>query len=224
LVLGVAVLLAGPTPAQQRRGGPGGFGPGAMLQNPDVQKELKISDEQKEKIQAASKKVNDKYADDRAKLRDAPQEERFEKMRELNQKVSADLDKELADILKPEQIKRYKQLQVQQRGLQAFNDPEVQKALKLTDDQKDKLKTIGEDARKEMAGLREEFQSNREGAMKKMTMIRKESMDKAISVLSDEQKTAWKDMTGAPFEFRFPGGGRRGGGGQGRGRAPAADK
>ena len=30
-------------------------------------------------------------------------------------------------------------------------------------------------------------------------------MDKALAVLSADQKRAWKDMTGEPFEVRFQG-------------------
>jgi hypothetical protein len=30
-------------------------------------------------------------------------------------------------------------------------------------------------------------------------------MDKALAVLSADQKQAWKDMTGEPFEVRFQG-------------------
>ncbi len=36
-----------------------------------------------------------------------------------------------------------------------------------------------------------------------MTTIRKESMDKALAVLSSDQKETWKDLTGEPFEVQF---------------------
>src|SRR5947207_1411905 len=56
----------------------------------------------------------------------------------------------------------------------------VQKELKLTDDQA--------------------AQGNREEAMKKLRALRKETLDKALAVLSDDEKKAWKDLTGEAFE------------------------
>jgi len=85
----------------------------------------------------------------------------------------------------------------------------------VSDEQKGKLKTIEDDSRKEM---RDAFQGGgggggaTDGARAKIAEMRKASMDKAVGVLSDDQKKAWKDMTGAPFEVKFEGG--TGGGGR----------
>lgn len=121
-------------------------------------------------------------------------EEQLKKYEELQKKA-------LADSLSPEQLKRLKQIQLQQRGAQAFQDPEVQTALKMTDEQKEKVKTIAEDARKDMGELfKNAGGGNREEAMKKFAAFRKEVMDKTTSVLTDDQKKSWKDMVGEPFE------------------------
>jgi Spy/CpxP family protein refolding chaperone len=228
LVLGMSLLLAGPALAQrgQGRGGfGGGFGgPGFLLQNPSVQKELKLSDDQIKKITDANQSVRDKYKDEFEAVAKLEGDERREKGQELRKKMTDETNKTLAEILKPEQNKRLKEITLQQEGARAFNDPEVQKALNLTDDQKEKIKTINEDAAKEMGEL---FPRGRRGAggggappdpsafkerMTKMAAMRKETLDKVTSVLTDDQKKTWKDMTGAPFEvkFEFPPGGPRG--------------
>ena len=66
------VLLAGPTAAQdkeKKRGFGGGFStaPG-LLRNESVQKEIKLSDEQIEKVKKAAEEVISKYRDDLGKL------------------------------------------------------------------------------------------------------------------------------------------------------------
>jgi Spy/CpxP family protein refolding chaperone len=202
LTLGVAVLLACPAPAQQRQRGGFGFGGlGFLVQNEGVQKELKLDKEQIDKAKDAVQKVREKHQDEFAKLRDLGREEAFEKMQAINKTVTQETVKALEDILKPEQLKRLKQIELQQRGYVAFSDPEVQKSLKLTDEQKGKIKTIVEDAGKEM---RELFQGGDfQAAQKKMPALRKETMDKVSAILKDDQKQAWKDMTGQPFEVRF---------------------
>jgi Spy/CpxP family protein refolding chaperone len=214
LVVGVAALAI---PALAQRGpfggGMGGGGIGFLATNKSVQKELKLTDDQVKKIDAAIKEINDKHQDDRAKIRELDQSERFEKMQELNKTISEEQTKELKGILDEKQMKRLKQIQLQQRGPMAFNDEAVQKDLKITDDQKDKIKTINEDA---MAEMREAGQNafqpdatdeEKKAAFKKlrekMTEINKETMKKVEGVLTDEQKKAWKEMVGEKFEVKF---------------------
>ena len=89
----------------------------------------------------------------------------------------------------------------------AFTEPEVQSKLKLTDDQVGRVRTINADSQSQR---REVVQGgggggNRESMRKKGATLGKESMDKALAVLSADQKQAWKDMTGEPFEVRFQG-------------------
>jgi hypothetical protein len=217
LVLGLAFLLAAPAAAQQRgqgqgrgRGGFGFGGVGMLIGNEGVQKELKLDSGQVEKAQEAVTKVREKHQDDFAKLQDLSQEERREKMGPIQQAISAETMKELDTILKPDQIKRLKQIQLQQSGVNAFTTPEVEKALKLSAAQKEKIKTIAGDA---MAQMRELFQpgGDFQEMAKKRAAMQKESMERVTGILSDDQKTAWKELVGAPFEFQFQPGRRRGG-------------
>jgi Spy/CpxP family protein refolding chaperone len=243
LALGVACLLVQPLLAQEGGGqgrgrGRGGFGggmmgPTALLQMPTVQKELNLTEDQITKVKDVGKQIQDKHKDDQAAIRELPREERGEKQQNLMKTESDEATKALGDVLKPEQMKRYKQIQlqmqVQMRGPQAFEDPDVASALKLTDDQKDKIKTLAEDYNKEMAELRPSRRGGQGGGggggggggaaggnREKIATLRKETMDKVQAVLTDDQKKQWTDMTGSPFEMpRF--GGRRGQGGGGGG-------
>jgi len=215
LALGMMALLASPVLAQQRKGqgqgqgpgggfGRGGFGGGAMLlSNKSVQEELKLTDDQVEQAQKVNREIREKYQDDFAKLRDLEGTERREKMQSLNQQISEDSQKALAGVLKPEQMRRYHQIQRQVRGVEAFTEPRVQERLKLTDSQKEKIKDIQEDAREEMRDIFTSGGGDREEATKKITALRKESLGKVNALLTDDQKETWKEMTGAPFEVKF---------------------
>jgi Spy/CpxP family protein refolding chaperone len=226
LALALAGLLTGLASAQrQGRGFPGmgmgGMGGAALLNNKSVQEELKLTDDQKGKIKEVDEKMAPKRQEVGAKVRElfgqglSPEEMR-DKMRELNKPIQDETAKALEGVLKPEQEKRFKQIELQVRGLMAFSDAKVQEALKLSDEQKEQIKTIGEDANKERQGLFQGAQGDQEkfqAAMKKMATIGKESMEKAASVLKEDQKKTWKEMTGAPFELKMePFGGRRRGG------------
>jgi hypothetical protein len=221
MVLGVAVVLAVPAQAQQRQQGQQGRGSGffggglaGLIENVGVQQELKLDKEQVEKAKVAVGKVREQHSADRAKLQDLSQEERREKSTAINQAVSHETMQALAEVLKPEQIKRFKQIDLQRRGAEAFSEPAVQKALQLTGAQKEKITTIAADAaqqRRELfqgAGNQGQGGANRGGeeAQQKLTALRKATVEKVAAVLTDEQKQTWKGMIGQPFEVQFQGG------------------
>jgi hypothetical protein len=128
----------------------------------------------------------------------------------------------LKKILKPDQLKRLEQLDLQRRGNRAFADQKVQQALKFTDDQKEQVKTILEDSAKQMQELFAGFRRGGGGGgdfqerMKKVQELNKETTKKIDEVLTTDQKKKWKAMLGKPFQFEQQGFGR----GRGRGRGP----
>ncbi|WP_422925136.1 hypothetical protein [Singulisphaera sp. PoT] len=208
----LAVVFAATTADAQ---GPGrgrgmgmGFGQGTanLIRNSGVQKELKLSDEATEKVKTLADDMGKKMME---KFQDLSQDERREKGMAIAKEINDETKAALKGILSPEQLTRLEQISIQTRGLEAFSDEQVVSKLKLTDDQKSKIKEIGEDVRSSMQDLRSSFQDDREGAMKKMTALRKESFEKATALLTDDQKKAWKELTGEPFdykpEFRRPG-------------------
>ena len=220
---GLIVLAASPAFAQRQRGqrGQGGFGmtgapgAGALLRNDKVQEELKITDDQKTAIQKASEAVTDKYKDEVAKARTDMDRE---KMADLRKTMNADLEKALADVLKPEQAKRLKQIEVQVAGLTAFTQDDVQTALKLTDAQKKDVKGAADDMQKDVQDLVKDAQGDREkmtAAMKKVQDLRTQAVEQVVKGLTDDQKKTWKDLTGDKFEVVLARGGVGAGAGAG---------
>jgi len=201
--LAVGVVLAAPARAQQGRGF-GMFGGGmgyALVGNKSVQQELKLSDEQTQK---ATKLAEDLRAKATEKMEGLSQEERRgEKGREVRQAINEEAKTAVKECLKPEQLARLDQIILQQRGLQAFNDPKIQEKLGLNDEQKSKVKELADDTQAKMREIFQESQNDRAAAMPKMAALRKESMEKAVGVLTDGQKKTWKELTGEPFEVKF---------------------
>jgi Spy/CpxP family protein refolding chaperone len=195
LVVGVAAVAAGSAEAQRPQRG-GGFGGGNSLAflagQKSVQEELKMTDDQVTKV----KEFSDKQRQDRGGQRNASPEDRA-KMQAERTKAEA---KAMADILKPDQLKRLKQISWQREGTRAVSNEEVADALKLSTEQKDKIKTIQEDVRKEMAGLRQGGGGNREEAAKKREELQKGADEKLNAVLTADQKTKLKELTGEPFK------------------------
>lgn len=216
MALGLAALLAAPASAQERRGGGmmGGRGMtvSMLLSNHGVQDELKLDDAQKGKVSEAGRKAREKMESARESLQNLEGPERFAKMRELMKESDAETMKSLDGVLKAEQVARLKGIHYQIQGAAAFEDEEVQKALKLTDEQKSAVEKAVAHSN---AAAREAFQAGPEGARAKLGEIRKEAVAKVEAKLTAEQKAEYAKLIGAPFEVRFEGGP---GGGRGPGR------
>jgi len=208
LGLSLAALLASPALAQGRGGRGGGGGSlGMLLGNASVQKELKLDDAQVEKAKEHAESLREKAQENREKLQGLEAEERRTKQAEINKEMNEATLKAVGAFLKPEQITRLKQISYQQRGLQAFSDPEIAKKLNLTDTQKSDIQAISQEVMESTRGLfggQDATPEERAEAMKKITEARKAGLTKAEAKLNDEQQKAWKELLGAPFTIVIP--------------------
>src|SRR5947209_7248015 len=136
LALVATMALAGGALAQRGGFGFGRGGGGAnMLRTPEVQAELKLTDEQKTKVTDLLAKLREQRQSQGQDFQSLSQEER----QKLQATRRAEEDKQLADVLNADQMKRYHQLVLQQQGMTAVLDKTVADQLKLTDDQKTKI-------------------------------------------------------------------------------------
>jgi len=204
--LGLIAMFSTPALAQGRGfGGRGGGGLGMLLGNASVQKELKLDDTQVEKAKEVAEKAREKMTEMRETLQGLDQEERRTKQAELTKEMNESTLKAVGAFLKAEQVTRLKQISYQQRGLQAFSDPEIAKKLNLTDSQKSDIQAISQETMESSRGLFSQNSTPEERAegMKKFAEIRKAALTKVETKLNDEQQKTWKELLGAPFEIKF---------------------
>jgi hypothetical protein len=208
--------------------------PASLLTNEGVQKELKIDEDQakalREKLAARSlgfgfggkggggkgpnaeeaKERMTKFMDKLGQLKDVPEEKLEAKIHEVFKDEIEGPMKDAEQILKPDQIKRLKQISRQQNVLASLTDDDVVKELKIEDEQKTKLKKISHDLQEDLGELQRAAGGGGMGGFRvspetreKMTALRKEATEKGVNVLTAEQKEKWKGLTGEPFEVKF---------------------
>ena len=229
----------------------GGFGDTTMmvLTNAALQDELKLTDAQKAKFKEAATKqaeqvkktmegMKDKFADaqgDKEKMT-----ELFTGMQKETAKITAEARKVVDAELTAEQKKRLKEIGVQMMGARVFSEPTegkggfggtseadkatmkaVADALKLTDDQKSKIKGLVDELNKDRASVRKDIFGETKGGFgkapdpdkqkefnTKSAKLTKETMGKIADVMDDTQKAAWKGLVGEPFDtsklFQLP--------------------
>jgi eukaryotic-like serine/threonine-protein kinase len=188
-----------------------------LLRQESVQKELKLTPEQMMKLQQISEKMRKKF---RATVQASDGD--LKKV----QALMAENEKACAAVLTPDQGERLKQIFYQRQGALALADPEVAKPVQLSDLQQKKIREINEETGRQVSDLwSAAAATNPYGAaypypqqpgypggyltdketLKKMTELRQVAVDKVLKVLTDAQKSKWKEMQGEPFkgEIRF---------------------
>jgi hypothetical protein len=231
-------------------GGRGGMGGGGLLMYANieaVQKEIEALDEQ---VADIKKLQGEQQAQFQAQIQSAPQvdfqslsdEERTKMMtefRERAEKQTKETNAKLEEILLPNQVKRIKEIMLQQQGIRALNNPEVVAELEITADQTKQLEDLNTENGEAMRKLFTEAGANadREAMGVKMRELNQANEEKLLAVLTDDQKSEFETMKGEKFEMPEGafgrggfGGGRGGRGGPGgapggrpQGERPAAE-
>jgi PAS domain-containing protein len=197
--LGSLALLASPALAQNR-GGHGG-GPAGFLMAPNVQRDLKLTDNQAKRVEEALREIKERHQNDYAALRDASSDVRWSKMAVLTETVNDQVKTALS--FSPEQSRRFDQISLQAQGLMAFASRAVEEKLKLSDDQKSKVREIADASHNASAAIdsNQASEQERNEARDKRAQAHKENMTRAYALLTDDQKTSWKELIGEPIHI-----------------------
>ncbi len=180
-----------------------------MLRGDAVQKELKVTDEQKKTLSELAAQLQSEAMEIISGLQDLSPEEQKEHMPELMKMVAEkgkDIQQKVDKVLDQTQLARLKELSLQSRGAAALEDEEVIAALKISDEQKTKLVAIRDEGGKKMEEAMQALRGGGGGGdageiRQKLMAMRKELGDKAIEVLSPEQREQFEKMKGAKFTF-----------------------
>lgn len=211
----VEALMAQPGGRGQRSlfGQSSGIG---LLGQEGVQEELELVEDQVDDIKALQEEQRTAMRDMFTTMRGGgDREQMMEKFGEMRK----EFDEKANEVLLPHQVKRLKQLLVQdqtRRSAGATTLPEsIIEELGLTEEQIEKMKEKAESVRDKMN--------------EKIAKIRAQAQEEVLSVLDSDQRARYKEMVGDAYQFpqrnarggagdrggRGGGAGARGGGGRG---------
>ena len=221
VLLSIALLGAGAwwSNAQDRQrpsggGHSGGFGRFGrvdtitLIGSKQVEEELKVTQQQKEKISKAVEAVRSEMRRLTAGLRELPHQEREVKLariREKREQLNSEARKEIETALSDDQVERLGQISLQMRGVRALADDDLSRKLEMSNDQQNIIKAVlGEQEKRQ----RELFQNmsnlprgERGQLFAKIREMRTESESRALAVLTQEQQSAFNELKGAKFEI-----------------------
>ena len=206
-ILFCVMVLAMPTPASAQRDGGfrgrggspfGGGGTLGLIMRDDVQEELQLVNDQREKVEAAvddaRQQMRDEMRDMFSQMRDLSDEQRRERFGEIRARMESlnkDLEARLKNVLLPHQFERLKQIDVQariqQRGASALTSGELADAINLTDEQRQRLEQRAEEVQQEL--------------QQKIAELRQEARNKMLDVLTPEQRAKLDELMGSEFNL-----------------------
>ena len=219
-VFAITMVLAGAfaatamaqAPEGSRRGSGRGMSRGSLiglLRIEQVQKEMKLSEEQTAKVREVVEKLGTEMREQYTALREIEdRQERMEKTAALSDEIDGKVREQLRDVVPREQMMRLYQIRMQIRSVtDSLENRYVAGRLKLTDDQKAKLAEVAKEAQAKMSELygkmRDASQDQRSEMYQKFRSIRSEGDEKALGVLTAEQKQAFEEMKGEKIELEM---------------------
>jgi hypothetical protein len=194
---------APPPPADPGRQFAEALGPTFVVFRDSVQRDLGLSDEQRQKIQKRLAETSQdagrffqsletKSADDRPKALHAYRERALETLTAF-----------LQGLLRDEQLHRLRQVMLQQEGVFALGNPDIGKELGLTDDQRRQFAEVVRAMQREIEPLMRQAQESgkHEEARGEAMKARAAAAGRIEALLTDGQRERWKELLGKPLDL-----------------------
>ena len=155
----------------------------AIITRDYIQDELKLSDDQKQKLQKTSPSF----------------------MKILDTHDNGNIWAFLEETLNAEQFKRFEQLELQHEGPSALFRPQIAQELKITSEQRSQFMGLVQEMTRKVQPLIKESKSARNpGKMDEIRLtvikLRTDCLGKMTDLMSDAQKKQWQEVLGKPFD------------------------
>lgn len=212
LTLGAALVAVAQAQAAEgsRRGPRMGSGRGSLLgllRIEQVQKELNLNEDNIAKVTAIGEKLGTEMREKYTALREIEdRKERSTKQTELSDEFDRKAREQLREVLSREQIMRLYQIRMQVRpAVDSLANRYVARRLELTEEQQKKMAELVKDTQEKQSelrsGMRDVTQEQRREVFQKLRKLRSDADEKALGLLTAEQKEAFEKMKGEKIEL-----------------------
>jgi hypothetical protein len=171
-----------------------------IVSRDEVQEDLKLTAEQKEKLQALLGELVPDALRFFRKIQGLNPEDRKKELTAYRPKAQEKLAAKLTEILDGEQRTRLRQLELQREGLR---NGEIWKDLQITNEQRTKFMAMMRQAQQETQLLLEKL--NKGGTVQEIQpqviKVRDDLEGKLEVLLTDTQKKQWHEMLGKPIDL-----------------------
>jgi serine/threonine protein kinase len=166
-----------------------------LLCQPSVLHDLRLDDEQRPKVKEFCTRVGKEWLDSLGEVGRLSPSERGRRAIKRARAYEAEVNR----LLTPAQQTRLRQIGLQAEGPGAFGEPEVVAELKLTAKQRDKIRTIEEEAF--FSRMKRTRPGTTPGDSSKASSARgKSANERILAVLTEDQVRRWRALTGKQLQ------------------------
>jgi serine/threonine protein kinase len=169
-----------------------GSGRYILLHRPEVQDELQLAPEKREALAKIQERWHHLFHES-AHLKP---EEKERRRLELAQSQEVEVGK----LLNLMQLRRFREIALQDLGPAAFTDPEVAETLQLSPEQKKQIRALQEQVRWPPGPPGPPNPARWE----QFDKAKRQAQEKIVGLLTADQKRKWDDLVGKPFERKPP--------------------
>ncbi|HEV3122469.1 MAG TPA: hypothetical protein VGY53_11225, partial [Isosphaeraceae bacterium] len=179
------------------------LGPPLLVFHPKVQIELKVKDDQKQKLDERLMEQIQEAMQFFQRLEGTKPEERGKELEQFRRKVHDAMSGFLQKTLEPDQLKRFRQIMLQQEGAFVLLNDEISKELEIKDEQRRQLMSLVQELQRKVEPLVQEAQTkgNPQEIRPKVLQLREDYGRKLEAVLTETQKKQWKELLGKPLDL-----------------------
>jgi len=233
LALGVLSVAGAQRGGGMRGGAFGGDSPTrsntmGLLMRPEVQTELRLDIGQRKALdqlfQQSRTEMRQRMRQNFQNMRNLSREERRAQMEQMRTQIQeqraayqGEISKKVEEILKPKQVQRLHELDLQRRGPLALADPKVAEEIGISNEKRAQVNKINSDLQAENRQVMQQFFEQmrlqdgvRRGAnfdwqdamaplQRKRAELRKTAEEKVLALLTSEEKARWKAAQGEKF-------------------------
>jgi Spy/CpxP family protein refolding chaperone len=181
---------------------PGGIRPTPWFDDPALRTELKLTPEQWKQLDIAYREFYTHFKTAISQLGELTPAQRAERISQLAAVFNTDLTAFVKEKLAPAQAQRFHQLYYQYRGYDALNDPLLLPKLDLKEAQRVRLRKLIQDYDRQLLAVYAVLDTDAEMATRKYMELRRDINKRIDELLDQEQRRAWREITGSPYEFR----------------------
>src|SRR5262249_27632374 len=152
-----------------------------------VSQNLGLTPQQLNQLNQANQELQGRFQRESGQVR-INDPRRNQQLQDMRNAYNAELNQSAGTIMTPEQLNRYRQLVIQNRGFDAFADAEVQRRLELTNAQLQRLQLLSQQNNQQLQGFVPNGPPDWNEFWRRYHVWRQQQLN---GILNQQQQQAW---------------------------------
>jgi hypothetical protein len=178
--------------------------PTPLFQQPNVGQTLNLNRDQMGRLTDMTQRLQTRFQDDFNRASGATGRDRDTNLQTLQGRFNTEWMRGARGVFNEQQMTRFQQLQLQSQGPAALMNSDVATRLNLSDEQRTRLRDLDTQFQRQMRDFTGPDAARRQDFRTRWETFQRESNSRLNSLLDENQRRTWREMTGERFNFAPP--------------------